>query len=227
MITKWIKNQREEVMIITISGIKNGKENILKIHFNDKRIMFWIGAEEIILSDNCQNIIHQIYNYCDMENYKTFTQRTFFQAFKKFEKDTCIVNLIRTFAVSFPFVELNSTKKYFNLKFEEKSINSKPLKNSDDYFSDRILLDSDTNLKAQPQMYFLKKELTEKYSKEIMELFNSGSLQKYRVADNDEEKVFYYVPFVYEQPANKLELWNIILEDFDKAVKKQASNQWK
>lgn len=215
-------------MTISLFGIENVKEHNFMVEIGNKIIKFWIDSEEVQLKYDCQAIIHQISDYCYVENDKTFTQRTFFKTFKKFENVTCIVNMIRAFAVSFPFFEVDPTKTYITTKFEVKPINPEPLKNLDSNFSDRLLLDSDINLKEQPQMYFLKKELTENYTQEISKLFNSGSLQKFQVTDNAEEKIFFYVPFEYKQPTTKTKLWDLIIEDFDTAVKNQANNNlWK
>ncbi len=212
-------------MTISLFGIENVKEHNFKVEIGNQIIKFWIDSEKVQLKYDCQAIIHQISDYCYVENDKTFTQRTFFKTFKKFENDTSIVDMIRAFTVSSTsfMLELYTTHHIYD---EKKNLNPNPLNDLD--FSNQVMIDCDNNLVTQPQMYFLKKDLSEKYPQEISELFNSGSLQKLQVTDNDKEKVFYYVPFVYNQPTNKRKLWNQIIEDFDAAVKKLTdSNQWK
>lgn len=212
-------------MTISLFGIENEKKHNFKVEIGNQIIKFWIDSEEVQLKDDCQAIIHQLSDYCNEENDKTFTQRTFFKAFRKFENDTSIVNMIRAFAVSSTSFKLELYTTY-HIYDGKKNLNPKSLNDLD--FSNQVMIDCDNNLITQPQMFFLKKDLTEKYSQEISELFNSGSLQKFQITDNDKEKVFYYVPFVYNQPTNKRKLWNQIIEDFDAAVKKLAnSNQWK
>ena len=68
-------------MTISLFGIENVKEHNFKVEIGNKIIKFWIDSEEVQLKNDCQAIIHQLYDYCNEENDKTFTQRTFFKAF--------------------------------------------------------------------------------------------------------------------------------------------------
>ena len=217
-------------MLISFYGIENGNESFIKIETyvkeetKETEILISINNEIINLKDDYQGIICKIYKYSEEIN-ENFRKRTFFQFFKKYEGNLLIENMIRAFAVCSHFFQFNFPIP-LNTRCGNQFFTPNIIRNLN--FYDRALLDCDNNLIEQPSMYFLKQELIDGQREKISELFNLGMLQKLQISDNNQEKSFYYIPFVHSENDNikRNEFWKSILEDYDSAIKNQTKGQW-
>lgn len=211
---------------IVLNGKNESREHEVKFSLDVPDSEIFIDGD--ILKIDTEQFFTALFDYEHKRSAEiSYLGRDYFKYFESYFDNKCIVNMLRAFAVTNGYLQFHisdfrneSTMQNFKIETARKYFTSE---------NGNLLIDWTEKEEAQPQMFFIQKELLECNSSDIQGLYDLQLLQKYAISFGDATVNAMYVPFEYSdvnnlQIINKYSTWRKIVKGINREVNRLVNN---